>query len=130
LDPHRFRLDAAREVVVRGGGALLFTGGTTSPRRGALHGFSTQGTFVIEQQRRHAGISSEKRLPGAFVSHDRATDTGLRRGAGWSDPNHIRYLLPAEPHTGYLYQTSLDIQHELGRGTLLDIGFLVPSGTI
>ena len=111
--------------VVRGGGALLFTGEYDIAAPVVLYtGFSTQGTFVSSNN----GATPAFLLKNGFPALSSPTTAQLTPGygavpVGQTPTTSVTFFQPNR-NTGYLYQTSLDIQHELGRGTLLDIGFL------
>jgi hypothetical protein len=111
--------------VVRGGGGILFTGEYDIAAPVVLYsGFSTQGTFVSSNN----GATPAFLLKNGFPALSSPTTAQLTPGygavpVGQTPTTSVTFFQP-QRNTGYLYQTSLDIQHEFGRGMMLDVGFL------
>ena len=111
--------------VVRGGGAVLFTGEYDQATPIVANtGFSTQGNFVSPDN----GITPAFILAGGLpaVSSPTATDLTPGYGAvasGQKPTTAVAYFNP-DRSNGYLYQASLDIQREIRGNVLVEIGYL------
>lgn len=120
-----FAWKTADKWVVRGGGAILYAGEYDIAAPVVLNtGFATLGTFVAGNN----GTTPAFLLASGFPALSSPTTADLTPGYGAVRPGQapttaVTYF---EKHrqNGFLYQTSLDIQHEIGRGIVLDIGYL------
>jgi Carboxypeptidase regulatory-like domain len=111
--------------VVRGGGAILYTGEYDIAAPVVLYtGFSTQGTFVSSNN----GATPAFLLKNGFPVLSSPTPAQLTPGYGavpvGQTPTTSPTFFQPDRQTGFLYQTSFDIQRELGRSTMLDIGYV------
>jgi outer membrane receptor protein involved in Fe transport len=111
--------------VVRGGGAVLYTGeyDQATPIV-ASTGFSTQGNFVSPDN----GITPAFILASGLPPVASPTTADLKPGygavaAGQKPTTAVSYFNPSRS-VGYIYQASLDIQRQLRGNILLDIGYL------
>ena len=91
-------------------------------------GYSTQGTFVSSNN----GATPAFLLKNGFPALSSPTTVQLTPGYGavpvGQTPTTSVTFFQKNRNTGYLYQTSLDIQREFGRGLLLDLGFVSTMG--
>jgi hypothetical protein len=120
-----FAWKATDKWVVRGGGAILFTGEYDIPAPVVLYaGFSTQGTFLSSNN----GKTPAFLLQNGFPALSSPSLADLTPGYGavpvGKVPTTSVTFFQQNRNTGYLYQSSLDVQRELGKGMLLDIGYL------
>lgn len=115
----------AGQWVVRGGGGILYPGeyDSATPINAAL-GFAKEGSFVSSNN----GITPAFRLADGMPPISAPTASQLTPGFG-------AVLPPATPitavqffgqsrRTGYLYQTSLDVQRQFGKNWLVDLGYV------
>ena len=111
--------------AVRGGGAILFTGEYDQATPIVANtGFSLQGNFVSPDN----GLTPAFILSGGLPAVNTPTAADLTPGfgavaIGQKPTTSIAYFDPNRS-TGYLYQGSLDIQHQFGGNLLLEIGYL------
>jgi hypothetical protein len=111
--------------VVRGGAGILYTGEYDIAAPVVLYtGFSTQGTFVSSNN----GATPAFLLKNGFPALSSPTIAQLTPGygavpVGQTPTTSVTFFQPNR-NTGYLYQTSFDIQHEISRSMMLDIGFI------
>jgi hypothetical protein len=111
--------------VVRGGGAILYAGEYDIAAPVVLYtGFSTQGTFVSSNN----GATPAFLLKNGFPTLSSPTTAQLTPGygavpVGQTPTTSVTFFQP-DRQTGFLYQTSFDIQHELGRSMMLDVGYV------
>jgi hypothetical protein len=117
-----YRLPGARETVVRGGGAVLY-GPTVSNTVGdaAATGFSTAASFTTAQP----DLFSVFRLRDGFPAVARPA---LTAGYGAAAPGQKAYTAVGffDPHqvAPISYQYNFDIEREVGRGVLLELGYI------
>jgi hypothetical protein len=107
--------------VVRGGGALLYLGEYDQPMPIALAlGFGINGDFTSS-----GGVSPAFTLVNGLPPLAApALTLGFGAVAPGKSPNtSVTYVDPNHP-TGYIEQTSVDIQHQFAGNLLLDIGYL------
>ena len=111
--------------VLRGGGALLYLGeyDQATPIV-ASTGFSTQGNFVSPDN----GMTDAFILANGLPPVLSPTPAQLTAGYGAvpirnKPTTSVSYFNP-DRATGYLYQASLDIQHQFAGSLLVDIGYL------
>ena len=120
-----FAWKAAESWVVRGGGAILFTGAYDQATPIVANtGFSLQGNFVSPDN----GLTPAFLLAGGLppVAQPTAADLTPAYGAvaiGQKPTTSVAYFNPNRS-TGYLYQANLDIQHQFRGNLLLEIGYL------
>ncbi|MBV8844854.1 MAG: TonB-dependent receptor [Bryobacterales bacterium] len=120
-----FAWKAADNWVIRGGGGILYTGEYDIAAPVVLYtGFATLGTFVAGNN----GAIPAFILQNGFPQLSSPTPADLTPGygavnVGQAPTTSVTYF-EKDRQTGFLYQTSLDIQHDLGKGILLDIGYL------
>jgi len=111
--------------VVRGGGAILYTGEYDQATPIVANtGFSTQGNFVSPDNGITPAFILSSGLPG--VSSPTRADLTPGYGAvavGQKPTTAIAYFDPNRSN-GYLYQASLDVQHQFRGNILVDIGYL------
>jgi hypothetical protein len=130
-DLHNFgpRLGFAYKIsdnwVVRGGGALLFTGEYDQATPIVANtGFSTQGTFVSPNN----GLTPAFLLADGLPPVSSPTTAQLTPGYGavpvGTKPTTAVAFFNPNRSNGYLYQGSLDIQRQIGSSMMLDIGYL------
>jgi hypothetical protein len=111
--------------VLRGGGAILYTGEYDIAAPVVLYtGFSTQGTWVSSNN----GATPAFLLKNGFPALSSPTTAQLTPGygavpVGQTPTTSVTFFQP-QRQTGFLYQTSFDIQHEFGRSMMLDIGYV------
>ncbi len=111
--------------VVRGGGAILYTGEYDIAAPVVLYtGFSTQGTWVSSNN----GATPAFVLKNGFPALSSPTTAQLTPGygavpVGQTPTTSVTFFQP-DRQTGFLYQTSFDIQHEFSRSMMLDIGYV------
>jgi outer membrane receptor protein involved in Fe transport len=116
---------AADKWVVRGGFGILYTGEYDIAAPVVNYtGFATQGTFVASNN----GATPAFRLSNGFPALSSPTTTELTPGygavkVGQAPSTSVTYF-EQNRQNGFFYQTSLDIQHEIGKGIVLDIGYL------
>ncbi len=113
------------KTVVRGGGAVLYTGEyyEATPLDAAA-GFSRSGSFSSPD----SGVTPAFYLRSGMPLVTIPTQANLTPefgavAVGQSVKTAVDYFKPNRA-TGYLYQTSLDIQRQLGKTYSLDIGYL------
>jgi hypothetical protein len=120
-----FAYKAADNLVVRGGGAILFLGQYDQATPIVANtGFSTQGNFVSPDN----GITPAFLLASGMPASSSPTTTDLTAGygavkVGQKPTTAVSYFNPNRI-TGYLYQASLDIQRQFRGDLLIDIGYL------
>jgi hypothetical protein len=124
-----FAWKAHDKWVIRGGAGILYTGEYDIAAPVVLYdGFATQGTFNSSNN----GATPAFLLKNGFPALSSPTAADLTPGYGavkaGQNPTNAVTFFQQNRNTGYLYQTSLDIQHELGRNMVLDIGFLGTMG--
>ena len=111
--------------VVRGGGAVLFSGEYDQATPIVANtGFSKQGTFISPDN----GLTPAFLLANGVPKASSPTEADLTAGygavkAGQKPTTAVSYFNPNRSN-GYLYQASLDIQHEFHGNLLVDIGYL------
>jgi outer membrane receptor protein involved in Fe transport len=111
--------------VVRGGGGILYAGEYDFAAPVILYtGFSTQGTFLATNN----GATPAFILANGFPALSSPTTANLTPGygavpVGQAPTTAVQFFDPNRK-TGYLYQTSLDIQRQLTKTLLLDFGYL------
>ena len=107
--------------VIRGGGALLYLGEYDQPMPIALAlGFGINGEFGSPGGVAPAFVLASG-LPALSAP---ALTPGFGAVAPGQNPNTtVTYVDPRHP-TGYIEQTSLDIQHQITGNLLVDIGYL------
>jgi hypothetical protein len=111
--------------VVRGGAAILYSGEYDQATPIVANtGFSTQGSFVSPDN----GVTPAFLLASGLPPVSSPSKTDLTAGygavkAGQSPTTAVAYFDPNRSN-GYLYQTSLDIQHQFHGNIMLDIGYL------
>jgi outer membrane receptor protein involved in Fe transport len=120
-----FAWKAADKWVVRGGFGILYTGeyDIAAPVVNYI-GFATQGTFVSSNN----GATPAFILDNGFPALSSPTVADLTPGygavkVGQAPTTSVTYF-EKDRENGYLYQTSFDIQHEIGSGIVLDLGYL------
>ena len=113
------------KTVVRGGGAVLYTGEyyEATPLDAAA-GFSLSGSFSSPD----SGVTPAFYLRNGMPLVTQPTEANLTPGFGAvavGQPARLAvdYFKPNRA-TGYLYQTSLDIQRQIGKTYSLDVGYL------
>jgi hypothetical protein len=111
--------------VVRGGGGILYAGEYDFAAPVILYtGFSTQGTFTSSNN----GLTPAFILANGFPAVSSPTTADLTPGYGavpvGKPPTTAVQFFNQNRETGYLYQTSLDIQRQLTKSLLLDFGYL------
>jgi hypothetical protein len=113
------------KTVIRGGGAVLYTGEyyEATPLDAAA-GFSLSGSFSSPD----SGVTPAFYLRNGMPLVTLSTQADLTPGfgavpVGQSVKTAVDYFKPNRA-TGYLYQTSLDIQRQLGKTYSLDVGYL------
>lgn len=113
------------KTVVRGGGAVLYTGEyyEATPLDAAA-GFSLSGSFSSPD----SGVTPAFYLRNGMPLVTLPTQADLTPGfgavaVGQSVKTAVDYFKPNRA-TGYLYQTGLDIQRQLGKTYSLDVGYL------
>jgi len=111
--------------VVRGGAAILYSGEYDQATPIVANtGFSTQGNFVSPDN----GVTPAFILAAGLPPVSSPTKTDLSAGygavkAGQNPTTAVAYFNPNRSN-GYLYQASLDIQHQFRGNILFDIGYL------
>lgn len=112
-------------TVVRGGGAILYTGeyDEATPLDAAA-GFSLQGSFSSPDN----GVTPAFYLASGMPAVKLPTAADLTPGfgavaVGEKVTTAVDYFKPNRTN-GYLYQTSLDIQRQLGRNYVFTVGYL------
>jgi len=113
------------QCVVRGGGAILYTGqyDSATPIDAGL-GFAISGSFASPDNGVTPAFLLASGLPP--VSHPAAQDLTPGFGAvpvGAMPTTSVTFFERSR-QTGYLYQASLDLQRQFGGNWLLDIGYL------
>ncbi len=109
--------------------AILYTGEYDIAAPVVLYtGFSTQGTFVSSNN----GATPAFLLKNGFPALSSPTTAQLTPGygavpVGQTPTTSVQFFQPKR-NTGYLYQASFDIQHELSKSMMLDIGFITTLG--
>ena len=111
--------------VIRGGGAVLYPGAydSATPIAAAL-GFAISGSFASPDSGIEPAFILAQGMPA--VSHPNPADLTAGFGAvrvGAAPTTAVTFFEP-DRVTGYLYQTSLDVQRQFGRDWLIDIGYL------
>jgi hypothetical protein len=111
--------------VIRGGGAILYAGEYDFAAPVILYtGYDTQGTFVSSNN----GKTPAFILANGFPALTYPSTANLTPGYGavpvGDTPTTSVTFFEQNRKTGYLYQTSLDIQRQIGRNLMLDIGYL------
>jgi hypothetical protein len=120
-----FAYQAAKNWVVRGGGAILYTGeyDQATPIV-ATTGFSTQGNFISPDN----GVTPAFLLASGMPPVASPTTAQLTPGFGavpvGSKPTTAVTCFTPNRENGYIYQASLNIQHEFAGNILVDIGYL------
>jgi outer membrane receptor protein involved in Fe transport len=111
--------------VVRGGAAILYSGEYDQATPIVANtGFSTQGSFVSPDN----GVTPAFLLASGLPPVSSPTKTDLTAGygavkVGQNPTTAVAYFNPNRSN-GYLYQTSLEIQHQFRGSILFDIGYL------
>jgi outer membrane receptor protein involved in Fe transport len=111
--------------VIRGGGGILYAGEYDFAAPVILYtGFSTQGTFLSTNN----GLTPAFILADGFPALSSPTRANLTPGYGavpvGQSPTTAVQFFDQNRKTGYLYQTTLDIQRQLTKSLLLDVGYL------
>lgn len=120
-----FAWQPANGWVIRGGGAVLYTGEYDQATPVVANtGFSKQGSFASPDN----GVTAAFLLVNGMPPTAAPGEGDLTRGfgavkVGEKPTTAVSFF---EPHrsNGYLYQASLDIQRELRGGILVDLGYL------
>jgi len=120
-----FAYKPAGNLVIRGGGALLYLGeyDQATPIVTNL-GFSTQGSFVSPNNGVTPAFLLDQGLPA--VSSPTVAQLTPGYGAvpvGTKPTTAVTFFNPNRSN-GYLYQSSLDIQRQFAGNLMLDIGYL------
>src|ERR1700733_10840738 len=120
-----FAWKPAENWVVRGGGGILYAGEYDFAAPVILYtGFSTQGTFLSTNN----GLTPAFLLANGFPALSSPTTADLTPGYGavqvGQRPTTAVQFFEQNRKTGYLYQTTLDIQRQLTKSLLLDFGYL------
>jgi Carboxypeptidase regulatory-like domain/TonB dependent receptor len=111
--------------VIRGGGGILYAGEYDFAAPVILYtGFDTQGTFVSGNN----GSTPAFLLANGFPALTYPSTANLTTGygavpVGQTPTTSVTFFEPNRK-TGYLYQASLDIQRQIGRNLVIDIGYL------
>ena len=107
--------------VVRAGGAVLYMGeyDQAMPIQLAL-GFGTDGDFVSP-----GGVAQAFQLSNGLppLTPPALTSSFGAVPLGQSPNTSVPFVAPNHP-TGYIEQTSLDVQRQIGNGLLIDVGYL------
>lgn len=124
-----FAYSIDQKTVLRGGFGLLYTGeyDEATPLDAAA-GFSLNGSFSSPDN----GVSPAFSLRDGMPLVTLPTEADLTPGfgavpVGQKVTTAVDYFKPNRT-TGYLYQTSLDIQRQFGKNYSLDIGYLSTLG--
>jgi outer membrane receptor protein involved in Fe transport len=120
-----FAWKPAENWVVRGGAGILYAGEYDFAAPVILYtGFSTQGTFLSTNN----GLTPAFMLANGFPAVSSPTLADLTPGYGavpiGKRPTTAVQFFDQNRETGYLYQTTLDIQRQLTKSLLLDFGYL------
>jgi hypothetical protein len=120
-----FAWKPAESWVVRGGGAVLFTGEYDQATPIVANtGFSLQGNFVSPDN----GLTPAFILAGGLPAVISPTTAELTPAfgavaVGQKPTTSVAYFNPNRS-TGYLYQGNLDIQHQFRGNLVVDVGYL------
>jgi hypothetical protein len=120
-----FAYKVDNKTVVRGGGAILYTGEyyEATPLDAAA-GFSLSGSYTSPD----SGVTPAFYLRNGMPLVTQPTEADLTPGfgavaVGQAAKLAVDYFKPNRS-TGYLYQTSLDIQRQIGKTYSVDLGYL------
>ncbi len=120
-----FAYKAANNLVIRGGGALLYLGEYDQATPIVTHlDFSTQGSFVSPNNGVTPAFLLDQGLPA--VSSPTVAQLTPGYGAvpvGTKPTTTVTFFNPNRSN-GYIYQSSLDIQRQFAGNLMLDIGYL------
>jgi hypothetical protein len=120
-----FAFQADQNTVFRGGAAVLYVGEyDEATPLDASAGFSLQGSFSSPDN----GVTPAFYLRNGMPAITLPTEADLNAGfgavkAGQSPRTQVDYFKPNRS-TGYLYQTSFDVQHQFPGLITTDIGYL------
>lgn len=120
-----FAYNVDEKTVIRGGGGILYTGeyDEATPLDAAA-GFSLQGSFSSPNN----GVTPAFYLQNGMPQVTLPTEADLNAGFGAvpvGQPVKTTVdFFKRDRTTGYFYQTSLDIQRQLGKTYTVDIGYL------
>lgn len=120
-----FAFQADQHTVFRGGAAVLYTGEyDEATPLDASAGFSLQGSFSSPDN----GVTPAFYLRNGLPAITLPTEANLNAGFGAVKPGQsprtqVDYFKPIRS-TGYLYQTSLDVQHQFPGLVVVDIAYL------
>ena len=117
-----YQLDQTGRTVLRGGTGIFY-GPTVSNTIGdvAALGFSTAASFVVSQATTESAFTLRDGFPAysrpALTSGFGAVPLGVRPNTAVSffDPHQVAPVS---------YQINLDLQHELARGTVVELGYI------
>jgi hypothetical protein len=120
-----FAWKVAGNTVVRGGGGILYTGEfDEATPLDASAGFSLRGSFSSPNN----GVTPAFYLQNGLPVVQAPTAANLTPGFGavpvGQNPTTAVDFFQPDHSNGYLYQTSLDVQHEFAGDLLVDIGYL------
>jgi hypothetical protein len=120
-----FAYKVTNNWVVRGGGAILYTGEYDQATPIVANtGFSTQGSFISPNN----GVTPAFLLANGMPPVSSPTTADLTPGYGavpvGTKPTTAVAFFNPNRDNGYLYQASLDIQRQFGNNLMLDIGYL------
>jgi outer membrane receptor protein involved in Fe transport len=120
-----FAWKPAEGWVVRGGGAILFTGEYDQATPIVANtGFSLQGNFVSPDNGLTPAFLLASGLPAVVAPTTANLTPGFGAVAvGQKPTTSVAYFDPNRS-TGYLYQANLDIQHQFRGNVLVEIGYL------
>jgi hypothetical protein len=111
--------------VIRGGGAILYAGEYDFAAPVILYtGFDTQGTFVASNNGQTPAFILSNGFPPLTYPSTASLTPGYGAVPVGQTPATAVTFFQQNRKTGYLYQTSLDIQRQIGRDLMLDIGYL------
>jgi len=120
-----FAWRATESWVVRGGGAILYAGEYDFAAPVILYtGFDTQGTFVSSNNGKTPAFILANGFPALTYPSAASLTPGYGAVPVGQAPTTAVTYFQQNRSTGYLYQYSLDIQRQIGRDLLLDVGYL------
>jgi hypothetical protein len=120
-----FAWKAKDKWVVRGGAGILYAGEYDFAAPVILYtGFDTQGTFVATNNGKTPAFILANGFPALNYPNPSLLTPGYGAVAAGQSPTTSVTYFNNNRSTGYFYQYSLDIQHELARNLALDIGYL------
>ena len=117
-----YQLDGSGRTVLRGGTGIFY-GPTVSNTIGdaAALGFSTAASFVVSQ----ATTQSAFKLRDGFPAYSRPDLTaGLGAVPVGTRPNTAISFFDPHQVAPTSYQANLDLQHELGNGLVVEVGYI------